>query len=76
MLRCVGHPPASERQVFGRQAERHASVIGAGRIEIEREMRIHRVRIAELPLQRARREQSPRAARGKQQRHRFGAEID
>ena len=51
MFGCVGHPPASERQVFGRQAKRHTSIIGSCRIEIECEVRIHRVGIAKLPLQ-------------------------
>src|SRR5258708_15049193 len=37
---------ASERQVFGRQAERHASIVGPRRIKIECEVRIHRVGIA------------------------------
>ena len=43
---------ASERQVFGRQAKRYTSIIGPSRIEIECEMRIHRMRVAKLPLQR------------------------
>ena len=54
MLGRVGHPAASKRQVFGWQAERHAAVIGARRIEIEREVRVDRVRVAKLPLQRVR----------------------
>jgi hypothetical protein len=41
---------ASKRQVFGRQAERDTSVIGAGRVKIERDVRIDRVSIAKLPL--------------------------
>src|SRR5258707_15194752 len=69
-------PLASKRQIFGGQAERNTAVIGAGRIEIERDMRIDRVPIAKLPLQCSRREQPPRAARSKQQRHRFRAEFD
>ena len=44
---------ASERQIFGRQTKRHASIIGSCRIKIECEVRIHRVGIPELPLQRA-----------------------
>src|ERR1700722_15939682 len=64
---------ASKRQGFGRQAERHPAAIGACRIEIESEMRIYRVGIAELPLQRPRQEQAARAARREQQRHGFGA---
>src|SRR5258705_1170815 len=50
MLWRVGHPAASKRQVFGWQAKRNAAVVGAGRIEIERDVRINRVRIAKLPL--------------------------
>src|SRR5450756_782541 len=69
-------PSASERQVLGRQPQRYPAVIGASRIEIECDVRIDRVGITKLPLQRARREQSPSAARGKQQRYGFGAEID
>src|SRR5271167_302482 len=67
---------ASKRQIFGRQAECDAPVIGAGRIEIERDVRIDRVGIAELPLQGTGGVQAPRAARGKQQRDRLGAEVD
>src|ERR1700733_11922929 len=67
---------ASKRQIFGRQAERHPAVIGTRRIEIEREMRIHRMRIAELPLQGAGKEQAARTARREQQRHGFRAHID
>src|SRR5882757_3993139 len=63
---------ASKRQVFGRQAKRHASIIGSRRIEIEGEVRIHRMSIAKLSLQRARCEQAAGAARRKQQRHRIG----
>src|SRR4051812_22142868 len=53
---CLGAsdiPRAPERQVFGRQAKRYASIIGSRRIEVECEVRIHRVGIAKLPLQRA-----------------------
>src|ERR1700755_958 len=67
---------ASKRQVFGRQAERHPAVIGARRIEIESQMRIHRMRITELPLQGAGNEQAARAACREQQRHGLGAQID
>src|ERR1700760_3448878 len=66
----------SKRQVFGRQAEHHPAVIGARRVEIERQMRIHRMGVAELALQRARQKQAAGAAGGEQQRHRLGAEID
>ena len=38
MLGRVSHPPASKRQVFGWQAKGYPSVIGAGRVEIEREV--------------------------------------
>src|SRR6476469_8064946 len=76
MLWRLGHALASERQVFGWQAKRNAAVSGASGIEIERKMRIDRVRVAKLPLQGACRGQAPRAASGKQQRHRLGAEID
>src|SRR5437868_10469111 len=73
---CASDIQASERQIFGWQAERHAAVIGPRRIEIEREVRIDGMGVAELPLQRARREQAPRAAGGEQQRDCLGAEID
>ena len=75
MFGCVRHPPTSERQIFGRQAKRHTSIIGSRRIEIECEVRVHRVGVAELPLQRARCEQTARTARCKQQRDRFGAKV-
>src|ERR1700692_671584 len=67
---------ASKRQVFGWQAERHPAVIGARSIEIESQMRIHRMRLEELPLQGAQNEQAARTARREQQRHSFGAQID
>src|SRR5579863_1660324 len=67
---------ASKRQVFGRQAERDAPVIGAGRVEVEGDVRIDRVGVTELPLQGARGVESSRPACGKQQRHRLGAEVD
>ena len=51
MLGFVIHPLISERQVFGWQAKRDAAVIGAGRIEIESQMRIDRVGVAKLALQ-------------------------
>ena len=50
MLWRVGHPAASKRQVFGWQVKRNAAVVGASGIEIERDVRIDRVRIAKLPL--------------------------
>src|SRR5690349_24670357 len=49
---------ASERQIFGRQAKRHASIIGTRRLEIECKVRIHRVRISKLPRQCPRRDQA------------------
>src|ERR1700753_1714611 len=64
---------ASKRQVIGRQAQRNPSVIGACRVEIERNVRIDRGGITKLPLQRARRGEAPGAARRKQQRHGFRA---
>src|SRR4051812_41857712 len=67
---------ASKRQVFGRQAKRHASIVGSRRIEIEGEVRIHRMSVAELPLQRARREQTARTACRKQQRHGLRTQVD
>src|ERR1700687_4118870 len=68
--------PASKGQVFGREAERDAAVIGGSRIEIERDVRIDGVGIAKLPLQSSCGEQSPRAAGREQQRYGFRAEID
>src|SRR5437899_3745025 len=53
---------ASERQIFGRQAKRHASIVGSRRIKIECGVRIHCVAVAELPLQRAWGEQAARTA--------------
>jgi len=50
MLWRVGHPAASERQVFGWQAKRNSAVVGACGIEIEHDVRIDRMRIAKLPL--------------------------
>src|ERR1700761_5674340 len=58
---------ASKRQVFGRQAERHPAVIGARRIEVEGQMRVDRMGVAELALQRAGQKQAARAAGGEQQ---------
>jgi hypothetical protein len=43
----------SKRQIFGGQAKRDPTVIGASRIEIKRDVRIDRVRITKLPLQNA-----------------------
>src|SRR3954466_13527888 len=51
---------ASERQIFGRQVKRHTSIIGSRRIEVECEVRIHRVGVAKLSLQRTRRKQTAR----------------
>src|SRR5690349_24036464 len=70
---CLGRSDiqASERQVFGRQADRDTAVVGSRRIEIECEVGVDRVSVAELPLQRARSEQAARAARVEQQRHRL-----
>src|SRR5258708_3315863 len=76
MLWCVGYPPTSKRQIFGRQAEGNARIVGAGRTEVEREVRIDRVGVAKLTLQCSRREQSPCAARREQQGYRLGAKID
>src|SRR3974390_884474 len=76
---CLGAsfiPIASKRQVFGRQTKRDAPVIGAGRIEVEGDVRVDRMGIAKLPLQGSRRVKAPCTARGKQQRHGLGAEID
>ena len=75
MLGRVSHPPASKRHVFGWQTKRYPSVIGARRVEIESDVRIDRVGIAELPLQHARREQTSRTARRKHHGYRLGAEI-
>src|SRR4051812_13915543 len=57
---CLGASDilASERQVFGRQAERYTSIVGSGRIEIECEVRVHSVGITKLTLQRSRRKQT------------------
>src|SRR6202022_4468995 len=66
---------ASKGQVSARKAERHATIIGAGRIEVECEMRIDGMSIAELPLQCSTREEPARTAGGKQQRYRLGAQI-
>src|ERR1700675_1453357 len=66
---------ASKRQVFGRQAKRYASIIGSRRIEIECEVRINRVSVAKLPLQRARCKQAACAACREQQRHRIGTQV-
>jgi hypothetical protein len=41
---------ASKRQIFGRQAKRDTTVIGAGGIEIEGKVRIDCMGIAELAL--------------------------
>src|SRR5690349_5171610 len=75
---CLGRSDiqASERQIFGRQADRDAAVIGPRRIEIECEMGVNRMRITELALQRSRGEEAARTARGEQQRDRLGAEVD
>src|SRR5947209_16668058 len=66
----------SKRQIFGRQAKRNSTVVGARRIEIKRDMRIDRVSITKLPLQDSCRKQSPRAACRKEQRYCICAEID
>src|SRR5439155_367211 len=66
---------ASERQVFGRQTKSYTSIIGSRRIEVECEVRIHRVRIAKLALQGTGREQTAGAARCEQQRHCLGAQV-
>src|SRR5882757_2775595 len=76
---CLGKSdiqPASKRQILGRQAKRYPSVVGPRSIEIECEVRVHGVRIAELTLQRSRSEQAAGAACRKQKRHGIGAQID
>src|ERR1700728_3871005 len=74
---CVGFSfIVSQRQVFGRQAKRDPPVIGARRIEIEGDVGVDGVRIAELPLQGARHVKPARAACRKQQRDGFGAKVD
>src|SRR5580692_4124761 len=74
---CVGLSfIVSQRQVFGRQAKRDPPVIGARRIEIEGDVGVNRMRVAELPLQRAGHIKAAGAARRKQQRNRLGAEVD
>src|ERR1700733_5856466 len=63
----------SQRQVFGRQARPDPTVIGARRIEVEGDVGVDGMRVAELPLQRARHIKPARAARRKQQRNGLGA---
>src|ERR1700719_2196302 len=74
---CVGLSfIVSQRQVFGRQAKHDPPVIGARRIEVEGDVGVDRVRIAELPLQGAGHIKAARAACRKQERDGLGAEID
>src|ERR1700722_17394687 len=74
---CVGLSfIVSQRQVFGRQAQRDPPVIGARRIEVEGDVGVDRMRIAELPLQRAGHVKAARAARRKQKRNGLGAKVD
>src|ERR1700691_6538634 len=70
---CVGLSfIVSQRQVFGRQAKRDPAVLGARRIEVEGDVGVDRVGIAELPLQRAGNINPARAARREQERNRLG----
>src|SRR5258707_4119822 len=66
----------SERKIFRRQAQCYASIVGPCGIEIEGKVRIDRVSVAELALQRTGHEQAPCATCCKQKRYRLGAEID